>query len=110
MCNRLFTLLVVLFLTGTSNADQNLDSENVEVMVERYVSGMGKIAKKMLADSGMAHSDIDRIAVELSASITVCVEEAFAEEASGPVDVEASNDKMESCVHAAFENAGIRYP
>jgi len=110
MCNHFFATLVVLLLAAPLCADQNVSSEDVEVMVERYVLSMGKIAKKLLSDSGMAQSDVNRIAAELSAAIRACTLKGFAEESTGPVDVEESNDKMESCVQAAFENAGIRFP
>jgi hypothetical protein len=110
MFKHFFVTLVVLLIAGPASADQEVSAEDVEVMVERYVLGMEKIAKKLLFDSGMAQSDIERIAADLSAKIRECTFDAIGEESAGPVEVELSNDKMESCVHAAFENAGIRFP
>ena len=110
MRNHFLPTLVALLLAAPICADQNASSEDVEVMVERYVLSMGKIAKKLLSDSGMAQSDINRIAAEVSAKIRACVLEAISEESAGPVDVEESNRKTDSCVHTAFENAGIRFP
>jgi hypothetical protein len=110
MFKHFFVTLVVLHFAGQICADQEVSAEDVEVMVERYVLGMGKIAKKLLSDSGMAQSDVDRISTDLSAKIRECALDAIGEESAGPVDVELSNDKMESCVHTAFENAGIRFP
>ena len=72
MFKHFFVTLVVLLFADPICADQELSAEDVEVMVERYVLGMGKIAKKLLSDSGMAQSDIDRIAADLSAKIREC--------------------------------------
>ena len=137
MCNRLFTLLIVLFLAVPISADENERSENIEaLMVERYAVSMGKIARNKLAESGMAQSDVERIAAELSATVEACVVEAIEQQSAGrrpdseqlgavaendvakiadrdsskAQDVEASEDKMELCVQTAFENAGIKFP
>ena len=110
MCKHFIATLVGLFLAVHVLADEKVSPEEIEVMVERYVLGMGKAAKKLLQDSGMASSDIDRIAAELSAAIRSCTYTSIAEDAAGPVDVEASNAKVELRVREAFENAGIRSP
>ena len=110
MFKHFFVTMVVLLFANPICTAQEVSAEDIEVMVERSVLGMEKIAKKLLSDSGMAQSDIDRVAADLSAKIRECFLDAIEEESAGPVDVELSNDKMESCVHTAFENAGIRFP
>ena len=103
-------MLVALVCAGPVCADKEVSAEDVEVMVERYVLGMENIAKTLLSDSGMAQTDVDRVAADLSTKIGECTLSAIAEESEGPVDVGLSNDKMETCVHTAFENAGISFP
>jgi len=71
---------------------------------------MEKIAKKMLYDSGLAQSDVNTIAADVSAKTRECLLNAISEESTESVDVQLSNDKLESCFQTAFENAGLRYP
>jgi len=61
MRKNFFITLVVMLIAAPICADQDVSSKDIEVMVERYVLGMGNVAKKLLSDSGMAQSDVNRI-------------------------------------------------
>ena len=109
---RSFPLLIIFLLVGQVclGESENVDASTAE-MIEKYASGMGRVAKEKLSEAGISREDADRIAEHLTNTIRECFADTVRKQSdASPSEVQAADDEIDMCVQVAFENAGITFP
>ena len=109
---RSFPLLIIFLLIGQvcAGESENVDASTAK-MIEKYASGMGRVAKERLFETGISLEDADRIAERLTNTIRTCLIDTVRKQSDAtPSELQAADDEMEMCVQVAFENAGVTYP